>query len=210
MRNALENNFIQADATYKLYASKVLTNKRPVTGNLTQILTPKSTGGTREARKNVQTPKVIIENNRPSNSNYCKKPLNRTSNRTLNGTRKSKILLIGKNVNLNNLSAAPKVYYTGMWSNSTKIDNVKDFLKEFEAFEVEELKTQHSRFKSFKFSCDRRYHENLTQCDSWPNGVTLRYFYEKRTRQVNVKDREIEPKPSTQAVSDNRNNNSEL
>ena len=73
--------------------------------------------------------------------------------------------------------------YLGYFDNGTTIDQVKFNFEDqnVRVVNLEQLKTQHSKFKSFKI-CIRKKDMATVKSDNFelPEGVVVRYFFQKR------------------------------
>ena len=84
-------------------------------------------------------------------------------------------------------------FYTGRWDLAVEIEDIGKHLKslEIDTKEIEELKTVHSRFKSFKFVCDIKNIKTILDSNNWPEGVTVKKWWEKRTSGGNEQGNQI-------------------
>ena len=100
--------------------------------------------------------------------------------------RYNRSVIVGKSNDFKDLKASQRlrVFYTGRWSREVSFEAIKDFLRKFEAEDIEELKTVHSKFKSYRFKCDASLSKSVQNPENWPCGITVRLFYESRKNKV--------------------------
>ena len=74
--------------------------------------------------------------------------------------------------------------YLGYFSNGTTVDEVKFNFEDqgVNVVELEQLQTQHNKFKSFKM-CIRKSDMEKVKSDNFeiPENVVIRYFYQKKS-----------------------------
>jgi len=76
----------------------------------------------------------------------------------------------------------PRLFYTGRWGLNTAVCDIRSLLEEHgvSIMNIEVLKTMHSKFRSFKFECDVKFSSIVLSSELWPEGVTIKRFFEPR------------------------------
>ena len=122
-----------------------------------------------------------------------------------------KNIVIGKNGNIGSVAAPrPRFFYTGRWSISTKAEEVKQIMDKFLVVdELIELKTVHSKFKSFKFKCDVKFIKDIFNSENWPTGIVVKRFFEAKDKDAisNKDSSNVKPAHGLPKVSNNQSVN---
>ena len=74
--------------------------------------------------------------------------------------------------------------YLGYFDINTSHEEVKSGIESqgVNVVELEELRRQHNRFKSFRLCIRKKDMDQVKESDFWPEGVVLRKFFQKLNR----------------------------
>lgn len=160
------------------------------TAELRKIATTMASTASGSASSSASSDDFVRVNRRQRKSNSDGPPRKRTAPRSQSRTRRQNNLVVGRKVvdGLVSCRGADLTcsVYLGHFDNSSTYDAVKTSIEsqDVTVIELEELKLNHCRFKSFRLCLKKDSMAKILDPDFWPSGVVVRRFWRGKTPQT--------------------------